>query len=191
VIHDLRSECPESEPAKKYELNSDPVNLDELESFQKILLWTDGTLTEILEIYMAESISIVKLFQDLKPSAIDIPIMDLNSGREIMERKVVLQGKATGKNFLYAESIIAVHRLEKKFRDGLIKSKIPIGKLWQGCRIETFKEMVATFREPAGFIADYFDIKRDESLLCRKYLVYSNRKPIMMITEKFPESYYV
>lgn len=180
MANDLRLKYPESEP----------VNKDKLELFQKILLSTDGTLTDTLEIYMSESIRIVKLFEELKPLIEGIPIMDIDSGREIMERKVVLQGKTSGKNCLYAESIIVVHRLEKRFRNKLIKTKIPIGKLWQDCKIETFKEVIATFREPAGYIADYFEIERGVSLLCRTYLVYSNRKPIMMITEKFPESYY-
>ncbi len=180
VVYDLRSEYPESEP-----LNKEVLGL-----FQKILLATDGTLTQILEIYMSESIRIVKLSEELKPSAAGIPIMKVEPGRDVMERKVALQGVTSGKNCLYAESIISPHCLGKKFRDGLIKSNIPMGKLWQFCKTETFKEVVATFCQPAGYIADYFKVERDCSLLCRTYLVYSNRKPIMMITEKFPESYF-
>ncbi|MCG8634480.1 MAG: chorismate pyruvate-lyase family protein [Desulfobacterales bacterium] len=181
AVYDLKSENPESEP----------VNKETLGLFQKILLTMDGTLTEILEIYMSESIKIVKLSEELKPSASGIPIMAVEPGRDVMERKVVLQGVSSGKNCLYAESIIVPHCLEKRFRDGLIKSNIPIGKLWQDCKTETFKEVVATFCQPAGYIADYFKVERTCPLLCRTYLVYSDRKPVMMITEKFPETYFI
>lgn len=169
------------------------IDPDQLNVFQKILLKTDGTLTEILEAYVSENIHVVKLSEKFL-SGISVPdakILDITRDREVIERKILLQGMHTGKNWLYAESFIVPDRLGIKFRNDLISSGIPIGKLWKTHRMETFKEMIAVFREPGGHIAAYFGISAGDALLCRTYRVFSKQKPVMMITEKFPGTYYV
>ena len=45
-------------------LQQSSVDPRQLSSFQRILLTTDGTVTEILEAYLWEAIQIVKLYQD-------------------------------------------------------------------------------------------------------------------------------
>ena len=167
------------------------IHLSDLSVFQKILLTTDGTLTEILEIYLSEKIHVIKLSEDFVSATPDILPLNIRKGREVIERKILLQGKVSRKNWLYAESVIVLDRLDVKFRHGLIKSKIPIGKLWQEHKIETFKEIIRYNREAAGHLAGYFKIREEDRLLCRTYRVFSNREPIMMITEKFPDCYYL
>ncbi len=67
-----------------------------------------------------------------------------------------------------------------------------MGKLWKIHKIETYKEIISSFREPAGSaVAACFGISARDTLLCRTYRVFSNRKPIMIITEKFPEFFFV
>lgn len=66
-----------------------------------------------------------------------------------------------------------------------------MGRLWLENRIETFKEIVASHRQPAGELAQYFKIDPEEQLLSRTYRVFSNQQAMMTITEKFPESYFV
>jgi chorismate-pyruvate lyase len=105
-----------------------------------------------------------------------------------MERQILLQGKTSLRNWLYADSIIVLERVEERFREKLIKSHIPIGKLWREHKTETFKEIVIYALEQAGDLSDYFDIKREDKLLRRTYRVFSDRQPVMMITEKFPEN---
>jgi chorismate-pyruvate lyase len=65
-----------------------------------------------------------------------------------------------------------------------------MGRLWLEHRLETFKEILRMYREPAGNLASYFKIQGEAQLLCRTYLVFSNRQPIIMITEKFPEDFF-
>ncbi|HZH62106.1 MAG TPA: chorismate pyruvate-lyase family protein, partial [Metabacillus sp.] len=93
-----------------------------LSAFQRILLTTDGTLTEILEAYLFEPIQVVKLFEKIIATKQDISPLDLKAGSEVIERKVLLQGKISRKNFIYAESVLVHERLELKFRDELLKS---------------------------------------------------------------------
>ncbi|NER80073.1 MAG: DUF98 domain-containing protein [Leptolyngbya sp. SIO1D8] len=165
----------------------DPSNLS---AFQRILLTTDGTLTHILEAYLFEQIQVVKLSEKLAPLMSDLPVMGLSKGTEVIARRVLLRGKISRRNYIYAESIIVPERLEQSFRDELIKTKTPIGKVWFEHRTETFKEIISSGREPAKVLANYFDIAPEENLLFRAYSVFSSRQPIMLITEKFPETYF-
>lgn len=166
------------------------IDPSRLSTFQKIILTTDGTLTEILETYLCEKLQIVKLGEGIVTTDRDISQLDIKVGSEVMERKILLQGKISRNNWVYAESIIIPERLDEVFRERLIKSQEPIGRLWLERRVETFKEIVDTAREMAGDLAEYFKINKEDKLLSRTYRVFSNRQPIMMITEKFPESYF-
>ncbi|MBF0102118.1 MAG: DUF98 domain-containing protein [Desulfobacterales bacterium] len=166
------------------------IEPSKLTGFQRILLTTDGTLTEILEALLSEKIELIKLSEQYVLTTCPIVTLEIESGRGIIERKILLQGKMSRNNWLYAESVIVPERLEETFRDDLLSSRKTIGRLWQEHRLETFKEVIASFWEFSGDIADYFSIQRADRLLCRTYRVFSNRKPIMMITEKFPESFF-
>jgi len=166
------------------------IDLTKLNIFQRIILTTDGTLTEILEIYLREKLHVVKLDESIVLTTENILPLELQAGQEVISRKILLQGKISRKNWLYAESLIIPDRLGEKFREELLKSRVPIGKLWSEHRVETFKEMITLARETAGKVADYFEISQQDKLLCRTYRVFSCRRPVMMITEKFPESYF-
>lgn len=166
------------------------INLSQLSIFQRILLITDGTLTKILETYVHEDLQVVKLSEEKQVTSQNNPLLELTVGQEIITRKIVLQGKSTKNNWLYAESILVLERLQEEFKEKLLHSKQPIGKLWLESRMETYKEIVLVDREQANDLASLFRIEREEYLLYRTYLVFSNNKPIILITEKFPESYF-
>lgn len=172
-------------------LTNNHLEPSKLSTFQRIILTTDGTLTEILESYLMEKIQIIKLSE--KPLSITQPIhsLDLKTGDDVIERKILLQGKISRRNWIYAESVIVPSRLDEIFRERLLKSQESIGRLWLEHRVETFKEIIDSARERAGDLSDYFKIKKEDKILSRTYRVFSNRQPIMIITEKFPESYFV
>jgi chorismate-pyruvate lyase len=175
-----------------YELLRDSqIDSSKLSPFQKILLIADGTLTNILEVFLNEPIGVVKLSEKIVSITEDILPLEIKANTKVLERQILLCGKTSQRNWLYADSIIVLERLEEKFREKLIKSHTPIGKLWVKHKTETFKEIVTYDREPAGGLSDFFDIKREDKLLSRTYRVFSNRKPVMMITEKFPQNYFV
>jgi chorismate-pyruvate lyase len=167
------------------------IDPSDLSTFQRILLTTDGTVTDILEAYLFEQIRVVKLSEHLVSLAHEIPSMDLKEGTEVIVRKILLQGKISRKNVIYAESIIVPEKLEEKFRKALLETKVPIGKIWFEQRVETFKEILDSKKEFAGDLADYFNIDPSDEMLSRTYRVVTNRKSVMMITEKFPESYFL
>lgn len=171
-------------------LNRSHIDPGQLSPLQKILLTTDGTVTDILEAYGSELMQVVKLSETKTKIGRDIDEMMLKKGSDVIERKILLRGKISRKNYIYAESILSLDRLEVPFREELLKTKTPIGKIWLEQRVETFKEIVNSGKESAQELANYFDIQPEDYLLFRTYLVFSNRQPTMMITEKFPESYF-
>lgn len=180
----LRSHLEES-------LNRTHIDPAALSTFQRILLTTDGTVTDMLEAYLCEQIQLVKLSEDLVKTSYYIPPMEIEEGTEFIERKILLRGRISRKNYIYAESIIVLDRLEDNFRNELVNTKTPIGKLWFEKRVETFKEIIDSGKYPARELSQYFNIDPEENLFFRTYCVRSNQKYTMMITEKFPESYFL
>ena len=166
----------------------DPAKLS---PFQKILLTTDGTVTDILEAYCSEPMQVVKLSEELVEIDSDIPALELERHAKVIKRNIFLRGRISHKNHIYAESILSFDRLESNFQNELLKTKTPIGKIWLEQRIETFKEIIHSGREAAGPLAQSFNLKPEDTLLFRTYCVFCDRRPTMMITEKFPESHFL
>jgi chorismate-pyruvate lyase len=160
----------------------------DLAPIQRILLITDGTLTEILEAHYFEPIRLVKLSQQTVTAAAAPALLEPQLGENFMERKIILRGANSGKNYVYAESIIAFERLDKKLSDDLLHSDTPLGRLWLEHRLETFKEMLDIRKEPANDHAVHFRCSRDALLLMRNYRVSAGGNPAMIITEYFPAS---
>ncbi|MEB3318577.1 MAG: chorismate pyruvate-lyase family protein [Cyanobacteriota bacterium] len=166
------------------------INPLTLSAFQRILLTTDGTVTEILEAFSGESIRVVKLHQDVSILERAVASLELPWGEPVLRRSILLQGHMSLVHFLYADSIIALDRLTEGVRDGLLTSKKGIGMLILEQRIETFKEILDCGIEPAAGLAEYFQVEPEASIIHRTYRMLSGGRPIMVITEKFPSSYF-
>ncbi|HYZ26162.1 MAG TPA: chorismate pyruvate-lyase family protein [Geminicoccaceae bacterium] len=164
-----------------------PIDPGKLTSFQRILLTTDGTVTDMLEAYFWERMNVVRLFQDLYQIDREFAELELEPGASVLERRILLQGKVSHRNRIYAQSFIVPDRLDEKVRDGLLNSHKPIGLLLLEDRLETFREILSVGKEAAGDLADHFAIAPDDYLIYRVYRIIARRLPIMLITEKFPE----
>jgi chorismate-pyruvate lyase len=183
-------DAPTLRPDLRASLSQGHIDPARLGTLQRIILTTDGTLTEILEAYLQEKIRVVKLSEGIVSIVQDIDALELQVGSEVIERRILLQGHISHRNWIYAESIIVPDRLDEIYRERLLHSKEPIGRLWLEHRVETYKEIIHSARESAGNLAQYFGIDPESHLLSRTYRVFSNRQPIMTITEKFPEIYF-
>jgi len=163
------------------------VDLASLSALHRVLLITDGTLTEILQAYFLEEIQLVKLTEEIQISTKPCPQLQAEPGERLMVRTILLRGQQTGRTYVYAESLIALDRLDDNVRSRLVTTKIPIGRVWVENKLETFKEFIRAQRELADDNADHFGIEPDDVLLSRSYRVIWKGRPVMMITEKFPE----
>jgi chorismate-pyruvate lyase len=158
---------------------------------QRVLLVTDGTVTEILEAYTGESMRLVKLFEGVVDLEAPLHGLNLNKGDNVLRRQILLQGKMTLGNYTYADSYIALDRLDDGLRRALLESHKPIGFLIQEQRMETYREILGCGRELAGPIAHHFDINETDGMLWRTYRVIYRGEAIMLITEKFPDTQFV
>lgn len=162
----------------------------DISAFQRILLKADGTVTAMLEAYLSEPIQVVKLSERLAKIELELPNIISDKEEEVISRKVLLQGKFSRHNFIYADSVILINNLNKQISHELLNTKKPIGKIWAEQRVETFKEIIISGKELANELSHYFYIEPKDNLLFRTYSVSSQGKIIMIITEKFPESCY-
>lgn len=167
------------------------LDLSRLSLLQKLIISSDGTLTRMLEVILGENLSTIKLSESVQPNSQPLDALALPAGAPILRRKILLQGQSSGRNWLYADSSIALERTAPDFRAQLLDSQTPIGKLWLEHQVATFKDIIAAEQHPAGELADYFAIQPQESLLSRTYRVLNDSQPVMLITEKFPAAYFL
>jgi chorismate-pyruvate lyase len=156
-----------------------------LDLLQRILLINDGTLTDALEVAFLEPIELVKIAVDTSPTSEAIPELLLEPGSPLMRRRILLRGEASRTNYVFAESLIALDRLDPEFRTGLENTTNPIGRLWTEHRLETWKEILRVWRCPEGALREHFG-DSPGGLLARCYRVFSSARPIMLISEYFP-----
>jgi chorismate-pyruvate lyase len=165
------------------------IEIGALEPLQRILLITDGTLTEILEAAFLERIRLLKLAQNTVTASAMPAAGDFAPQEQLLERKILLQGAASGRNYAYAESLIALDRLAPALREALLASDVPLGRLWLEHKLETFKELRDVRCEAAGGLGQHFNCAATDPLLTRSYRVSSAAQPVMIITEWFPAGY--
>jgi chorismate-pyruvate lyase len=75
-------------------------------------------------------------------------------------------------------------------REELLESLKPLGQLMLECQLETFKEILDCGRELAGSLADYFTLAPTAPVIFRTYRTFVHHRPVMLITEKFPEHHW-
>lgn len=167
----------------------DGLEISSLDPIQRVLLVTDGTLTEILEATFLERIQLVKVAQQVVNANASHAQLDPAAGEVLIERKILLQGKDSHRNYAYAESLIAVDRLGPSFRHELLDSDTPLGRLWLEHKLETFKELQRVRSQSADGLCHYFECAETAPLLVRTYRVFSASRPVMVITEYFPSVY--
>lgn len=158
--------------------------------FQRLLLGTDGTVTHILEAYAEEPVEVVKLLQEFDVATDADAALDLGAEEKVLRRHVVLRGRHTRTNLLYAEAVVALGRADPAFVDGLLGTDRPIGLLLAEGRTETFREILAVGVERAGACGAHFHLDGSAPLIARTYRIVSRQQPMIVITEKFPAAFF-
>lgn len=161
-----------------------------LTRFQRILLGADGTVTHILEAYADEPIEAVKLLQELDASNEGDTALDLPDGATVLRRRVLLRGIQSRRTLLYAEAVVVPERVGVDVMEGLIGTNKPIGRLLAENRTESFRQILVVDEERAGPCGHHFGVDPTATLIFRTYRIVSGRKPIMLITEKFPSEFF-
>jgi len=155
-----------------------------------MLLSTDGTVTHILEAYADEPVDVVKLLQEIDSTDTVHPELELVDDDKVLRRHVLLRGRRSGRTLLYAEAVVALGRVEAGFLDGLLETDKPIGILLAEHRTETFREILHVDRELAGAVGAHFGLPAHARLVSRTYRIMRGRRPMILITEKFPPAHF-
>jgi len=157
---------------------------DTLSVLQKVLLMTDGTVTQLLEIYTGEKISVQKLEHVLVTGA--PPSLGVSATEPVLSRRILLRGAS--RPYMYAHSWLVPSRMPREMQEAIVQTNTPIGQLWKAARLETFREIIDFRREHDSEVAALFGI--DSTLLSRTYLISAGGAPMGLIAEKFPATYF-
>ncbi len=155
--------------------------------FQKILLTTDGTVTRLLELYTGEKIKVQKLEQNIRVGNVS-PILNYNEEGPILYRRILLCGRVN--KYVYAESALVFERLSRDIQYGLLETDIPIGLMWKQEKTDMYREVIECKIESCEKASAALGQDLDVPLLARTYLVFSERQPFGVITEKFPVTFF-
>lgn len=155
-----------------------------LSLFQKILLCTDGTVTELLELYCGAPIAAHKLGQSFV--ATDTAPVALAAAPEVrVLQRTVLLGPAHTAPCLYAQSHFIFDRFSPAIQSDLLHTELPIGLLWRREQLEMHREIIAYACEPDAQIAALLQVALSTPLLSRSYRILSGAQVLGVITEKF------
>ncbi len=167
-----------------------PVAVAALPPFQRVLLGTDGAITFILEAYAGEPVEVAKLVQETDVAGSGDVRLLLDADEPVLRRTVLVRGMRSGHSLLYAEAVVVPRRVTPAFLAGLIETDKPIGRLLAESRTETFREILVVGREEAGPWAVHFETDPSAELLVRTYRIWAGQQPIVLITEKFPSTFF-
>jgi chorismate-pyruvate lyase len=127
-----------------------------LDLLQRVLLISDGTLTDIVEAAFLEPIELVKIGAAVYTAGSPIEALALEAGSSVMRREILLKGGRSRATYVHAESLVALDAVEPDFREELLNSTRPMGRLWVQHRLETRKEILKVWLRPAAELAEHF-----------------------------------
>jgi chorismate--pyruvate lyase len=152
---------------------------------QDALLKTDGTVTDLLELFTDEEIIIEKIAPGLYTSECERPECGHEPGSVV--RDVILLGKSTGNRYIFAHSHLFPAALAPAVQTRLNTTSDPIGKVLKEYRTESFRQIERSARVSMPTIARLLDQARTDQMRWRRYSVISGGAAIMEITEMFSE----
>ncbi|MBK1643099.1 4-hydroxybenzoate synthetase [Thiocapsa imhoffii] len=161
--------------------DGEPMSLQALPPFLRALLVTDGTVTKILEAYFWEPVTVETIAQRFEAAAAAVPAIDLEPGDRCLIRDARLLGVDSGRSFAAACSQIRTELIPEDLRQRLIDREIGIGVLIRDSGLESYREVldVGLDADPAGHLA-----------VRRTYRIIIERRPVILITERFPLALY-
>lgn len=152
------------------------LKLESLPPFLRVLLTTDGTVTNSLEAFFWEPVAVELIRQQEQSLAQDAPHVELRQGDLALVRKVQLRGLNSSTVYVEAESIVRFDLLPCGFQEDLKAQKLGIGELLRDCGLETYREILEV-----GFDKNVQEV-------WRTYRIVMEHQPFIQITEHFPLS---
>ncbi len=166
------------------------IDIHNLSLLQRILLSTDGTVTDLIALYSGEAIHVRKVRQALASQSLP---QVLRTAREpqpamlqILSRQILLSGAQ--RNYLYADSQFVFERFSPAVQRQLLDTDKPIGVMWKEERMETYREIIDKHVTQCPDIASHFDLPVSAWFVARTYIIHHSGQPLGAITEQWPVS---
>ena len=161
-------------------------NTGNLSSAQKILLATDGSVTTILDVLKGH-INVKTLTQEFRyadeESAQELGI----ANGETINYRTVIMSHVPENPLIHAISLTPIKRLDRAFKEDLLKADIPIGRILKKYNIESRREVTHIGAErPNEELKMIF--KTDSMMLSRTYNIIYHDEVLIWIKETFPYS---
>lgn len=170
-----------------------------LSLFQKVLLLTDGSVTEMLSVYHGgRAIRARKLGQwlhdDAPPAALvptpPDPAADTGTPSAPvawLERRIVLEvgPPDDAQPLVHATSAFRLDGLSPATRHGLLHTDTPVGALWQAERCEMHREIIDWRLHADAEVARMFGLPADAPLASRQYRLWQGGRAMGWIREQF------
>ena len=148
------------------------ASLEALPAILRVLLATDGTVTETLEAWFGEPVGVTN---------VRMAEADGHTRRE-----VVLAGTRSGRRFAHAESTIALGSLPPRletYRRG-------IGQALRDLRLSTYREIEDSWSEISEPHALALNLAASDRLIGRRYGIWVDGRRAIEIVERFPLGLY-
>lgn len=166
------------------------ISLTRLSPFHRALLVADGTVTRFIESYQLTPIQVVLLYQARRKLHNQHNWLEMQTGGNIIAREVVLQTPSTEnqkpKIHAYAVSQIVYERLPKTVVEELDSGINGLGALLHHSRMETRRDLLWWGVERVTGLPSSIAYYEGTPFLSRTYRIVADKKPLMLITEKFP-----
>ena len=166
------------------------INLNRLSPFHRALLVADGTVTRFIEGYQLTPVEVVLLYQARRKLHNIHNWLEMPASGNIIAREVVLQTPSTEnqnpKIHAYAVSQIVYERLPKSVVEELDAGINGLGALLHHSQLETRRDLLWWGVERVTGLPSSIAYFEGTPFLSRTYRIVADRKPLMLITEKFP-----
>ena len=173
-----------------------PIKEEELSPLHRILLHTDGTVTEVLRQWTGSIINIIKpplnsCFLWNKLDKHNLYYKTNNTGNSYSEykyREVILQCAETRVNLVYALSLVYTHNIKPAILYKLDHTDLGIGMIIDSEKLETYREILAFNKLKISDVPFFQKIfqRANQFILHRAYVIYHAKKPCFIINEYFP-----
>ena len=149
------------------------ISLDQLTPFQRALLVTDGTVTQLIEAYILAPLEVIQLSQQKQVLSTNHLWLDTHQGTTVIARKVIIQGKRPESPmfYTYAESLIVCNRLPKVIQKGLEVGEEGLGRLLRRSGLETRRDLLWYGLEYTSNLLDTLKHMEGKPFLSRTYRV--------------------
>jgi chorismate-pyruvate lyase len=145
---------------------------------------TNGTVTAFLEQLVGEPIDARERRHRITRAETSNPLR-VAEGHPLLIRTAALQGRTSGRSYLYAESVLVPSRLPANLRLRLESSSDPIGRILGEEGITVTREPLVGPDRDSASVSPEAGIAVGDYLLARTYRVDAEGAPLMVIAEWF------